>query len=107
MKRWLQSQGVYAIGTPKQKMTAEPVGYYEKRWGGGIYVQAGLPDMHICIKGHSLEVELKADKGRASEIQIRNIQQINDAGGCGMIIYPKDFEEFKEKVRGLINNGCN
>lgn len=84
-------------------MTVDPVGYYEKRWGGGIYVQAGLPDMHICVKGKSLEVELKAEHGRASEIQIRNIEQINESGGRGYIVYPKNFELLKDIIRGLIN----
>lgn len=103
MKRWLQSHGIYALGTPIQKMTVDPIGYYEKRWGGGIYVQAGLPDMHVCVKGKSLEVELKAANGKPSEIQIRNIEQINESGGRGMIVYPKDFERLKNIISGLIN----
>lgn len=28
VKRWLESQGIYPFGFPKQKMKATPCGYY-------------------------------------------------------------------------------
>ena len=59
VKRYLETLGVYPLGCPHDKMTVPPVGYYEKRWGGG-YSKAGLPDMHIVVNGINLDVELKA-----------------------------------------------
>lgn len=35
VKKWLQSLGIYPLGTAKDKMPVPPIGYYEKRWGGG------------------------------------------------------------------------
>ena len=58
VKRWLTGAGIYALGTPKDKMTVPPIGYFEKRWGGG-YSQSGLPDLHIVVQGSNLDVELK------------------------------------------------
>lgn len=43
VKRYLESIGVYDLGTGADKMKVAPCGYYEKRWGGG-YSKAGLPD---------------------------------------------------------------
>lgn len=100
----MQSIGVYALGTPTQAMKVTPIGYYEKRWGGGTFSKAGLPDMHICIKGKSIEVELKATNGVPSELQKHIIQQINDSGGCALLIYPKDFAKLQSIVEKVVTN---
>lgn len=94
VKRYLESLGIYALGTPRTKMSVEPIGYYEKRWGN-MFTPSGLPDMHICIHGHSLEVELKGDTGRVSALQKFMIEQINDAGGNALVLRPDKFADFK------------
>ena len=43
VKRYLESKGIYRLGTPKNKMSVTPVGYYEKRFANA-YTGAGLPD---------------------------------------------------------------
>lgn len=48
VKRYLETLGIYPLGCAHDKMTVPPVGYYEKRWGGG-YSKAGLPDMNQVI----------------------------------------------------------
>ena len=110
VKKFLESVGVYALGTPIQKMTTKPIGYYEKRWGNKM-TSSGLPDMHIVIKGHSLEIELKAPNGKASELQKHMINQIQSSDCVGAVMYehkkdiPIDgfrfyihYEVFKETV---------
>ena len=47
LKDWLESEGIYPLGHPEDKMTVPPCGFYEKRWGGSRYVKSGLPDMRI------------------------------------------------------------
>lgn len=97
IKRYLESIGVYALGTPRTQMSVEPIGYYEKRWGG-MFTKSGLPDMHICIHGHSIEVELKAENGRVSEMQKFMMHQINMSGGKAVVLYPSDFVKFKNLI---------
>lgn len=104
VKRWLMGLGIYALGTPENKMDVPAIGYYEKRWGGG-YSQSGLPDLHIVINGINLDVELKAEKGRASELQKFMIQQINESGSIALILYPGGFTEFQKLIEGV--KGCN
>lgn len=101
LKAWLESEGIYPLGHPFDKMPVSPCGYYEKRWGGGRYVKSGLPDMRIVVNGFALEVELKGPDGTPSELQKRNIQQINRSGGIGLILYPTGFETFKSIVKGV------
>lgn len=103
LKDWLESEGIYALGTPVQDMVAEPCGYWEKRWGGGKYIKAGMPDMHIVVNGVSIEAELKAPNGRPSELQIQKLNQIDDAGCIGLVLFPKDFEKFQKLIRHIKN----
>ena len=101
LKDWLESEGIYPLGHPEDKMTVPPCGFYEKRWGGSRYVKSGLPDMRITVKGIALEVELKATNGTPSELQKRNLKQINGSNGFGFILYPEGFETFKKIVKGV------
>lgn len=103
LKRWLESEGIYRLGTPKQDMEVPPCGYWEKRWGGGKYVKSGLPDMHIVVCGISIEIELKSETGRPSELQKQKLSQIADAGCIGFVARPADFENIKALV-GLAKN---
>lgn len=102
LKEWLKSEGVYPLGEPVDRMGTPPCGYWEKRWGGGRYVKSGLPDMKIVVKGITLEVELKATNGTPSELQKRNLAQINNSGCFGFILYPEGFETFKKIVKDLL-----
>lgn len=104
LKTWLEYEGIYALGTPEQDMSTPPCGFWNKRWGGSKYVKAGLPDMQIVVNGINLEVELKAPNGRPSELQIQKLNQIDDAGCIGLVLYPKDFENFKKLVKFIKQN---
>lgn len=98
IKRYLIKNGIYPFGTSKTKMTVPPVGYYQKRWGGGVFQKSGIPDLQVVIRGRAFEFELKAPDGIPSELQKLNIEQINDSGGFGIVLYPKDFDYFKKII---------
>lgn len=100
LKQWLESEGIYRLGTPKQDMVAEPCGYWEKRWGSK-YSGAGWPDMHIVVNGISIEAELKAPNGRPSELQIQKLNQIDEAGCIAVVLFPKDFPKFQKLVQHI------
>lgn len=75
--------------------------YYVKYWGGGCFTRSGVPDLLVCINGYFLAVELKAENGKPSPLQLHNIEQIRKAGGKAIILYPQDFEMFKNLVKDL------
>ena len=100
VKKYLHSIGVYPLGYDEKKMKVRPIGYYEKRWGSA-YTPSGMPDMHIMIHGLSVDVELKAAKGRPSDLQLVKVQRINDWGGIGLIVYPKDFDHLKSLLESI------
>ena len=74
--------------------------YCRKIWGGG-YQTAGLPDLIICCNGYFIAVEVKSDNGEPTELQLHNIEEIKQAGGIGIVLYPKNFEEFKKLIYKL------
>ena len=104
LTRWLESEGIYRLGTAQQDMPTPPCGYWEKRWGSK-YSGAGWPDMHIVVRGVSIEAELKAPHGRPSELQIQKLNQIDDAGCLGMVLFPKDFEKFQRLIIHIKSGG--
>lgn len=98
VKKWLESIGVYPLGTPRNKMKVEPIGYWEKRWGGGMFTKSGLPDMHVVVNRKSYELELKSNTGKVSELQMVILNQINESGGFGIVLKPANFESFKNII---------
>lgn len=104
IKKYLETLGIYALGTPRNKMNIKPIGYYEKRWGGGKFTKSGLPDLHIVACGKSIDVEVKADNGKPSDLQLFMLDQIRTCGGIGILLYPKDFEHFKEFIEAMIED---
>ena len=71
-----------------------------KTWSNGIQ-REGIPDLLICCNGYFLGVELKAENGKPSELQLWNIEEIRKAGGYGIVLYPKDFDQFKDYILKL------
>lgn len=85
VKAFLKSQGCWFI----------------KYWGGGQFTKAGIPDLLVCCKGKFIALEIKAPTGKPSELQLYNIEKIKEAGGIALVLYPKDFEKFKELIKNL------
>lgn len=77
-------------------------GYYEKRHGT-MYEKRGKPDLHITINGYSLEVEVKAESGKPSQLQLHNAKLILESGGLCFFAYPCNFERLQHVIFALIN----
>lgn len=54
-----------------------------------------------CVNGYFVGVEVKAQNGKPSELQLYNIREIRKAGGFAIVLYPSGFNEFKEFIRNL------
>ena len=70
--------------------------WYIKYWGGAPYTKSGIPDLLVSSNGQFLGIEIKADKGEPSLLQLHHLKKIRDSGGYGILLYPKDFNEFKK-----------
>lgn len=88
--------------TKIKKLLSESGAYYVKYFGCG-FTQAGVPDILACIGGRFVGVEVKADNGKPSALQIHNLKKIREAGGIGVLVYPKDYEILKTLIADLSN----
>lgn len=84
--------------------------WYVKYWSGRSqngkkFTKDGIPDLLVCCNGHFMALELKAENGHPSKLQEWNIEQIRNAGGFAMVVYPDDFEMIKEVINILQHKG--
>ena len=80
LKKYLKSKGAWVL----------------KYWGGSVYTQAGVPDLLVCYNGKFIGIEIKAETGHASELQLNTIEQIKKAGGIAFVLFPHDYDKFVE-----------
>ncbi|NEZ96969.1 VRR-NUC domain-containing protein [Clostridium botulinum] len=85
----------------KKFLSDLPHTWFFKYWAGP-YSKSGIPDIIACVGGMFVAIEVKAPKGKPSELQKRNIRLIQESGGVGYILYPKDFLQFKKDMKELI-----
>ena len=76
--------------------------WYFKTWSNGIQAE-GIPDLIVCCNGYFLGVEVKAETGEPSKLQLNKIRQIRKAYGIAIVLYPHQFEEFKNLIQLLKN----
>ncbi len=74
--------------------------WYFKTWSNGIQAE-GIPDLIVCCNGYFLGVEVKAETGEPSKLQLNKIRQIRKAYGIAIVLYPHQFDEFKELIHQL------
>ena len=86
-----------------KKFLKEQGCYFIKYWGGGQFTKSGIPDLLICCNGYFVAVEVKAENGKPSDLQLWNIEEIKKAGGIAMVLYPNQFEDFQNFIFLLKN----
>jgi hypothetical protein len=53
---------------------------------GTGYGNAGVPDFLCCVGGHFLAIEAKANGGKPTALQLKNINEINTCGGTAIVV---------------------
>ena len=61
--------------------------------------KVGIPDILACVNGRFVAIEVKAQNGKPSELQLYHIKKIREAGGIAFILYPSGWDQFKTLVR--------
>ena len=79
-------------------------GAYFIKTHGDRFSRVGVPDIIACVNGHFVAVEVKAENGKPSELQLYRLEEIRKAGGHAFLLYPKDFENFKNFLENLLTS---
>ena len=91
----------------KIKKFLEENGAWYVKFFANSYTKSGIPDILACVNGYFVGIEVKAQNGKPSELQLYNIRKIRKAGGFAMVVYPSGFNRFKEFILGLNNDEFN
>lgn len=75
--------------------------WFIKYWAGAQYTKSGIPDILACVNGYFVGIEVKAQNGKPSELQLHNVRKINEAGGFAFVLYPSAFDSFKQFIDSL------
>lgn len=59
--------------------------------------------MHLCIRGHSIDLELKDVRGRPSAVQVKILENMNAWGCEAYLVYPKDWPKIEKRLLEVIN----
>jgi pantoate kinase len=71
--------------------------YYAMPIGTG-YGNSGVPDFLCCVNGKFVAIEAKAGKGLATALQLKNLDQVNKAGGYACIINETNLDYLKNVI---------
>lgn len=71
---------------------------------GSMFQRSGIPDIVGVINGRFFALELKAENGKPSALQIFNIKQLRWCGAYAKIVKPSEWEEVKKELEELSNN---
>ena len=82
----------------KIKKYLEDQGCWYVKYFANSFTKSGIPDLLICCNGYFLSVEVKASNGKPSELQVHHRDMIRKSGGISIILYPDQFEEFKDLI---------
>lgn len=77
-------------------------GCYRVKYFGCSYSESGTPDILACVNGYFLAIEVKAQNGKPSELQLAKIAQIRKAGGFAYVAYPSGWDKLKAVIDGLL-----
>lgn len=85
----------------KVKKFLESQGAWYVKYFANSFTKAGIPDVLACVNGYFVGIEVKAQSGKPSELQLHHVRKIRAAGGFAIILYPSGFEEFKQFILDL------
>jgi pantoate kinase len=71
--------------------------YYAMPIGTG-YGNSGVPDFLCCVNGKFVAIEAKAGKGLPTALQLKNLSEINKAGGYTCIINETNLDYLKNVI---------
>lgn len=80
------------VDTPESKVkrkvhaVLKDRGAYAVNYIGGQYANSGTPDILVCYKGRFIGIECKAGRNKPTALQIKNLRDIETAGGLSLVI---------------------
>lgn len=87
----------------KVKKYIEEQGGWQVKFFANSFTRVGIPDILACVNGYFIAIEVKAENGKPSELQLHQCKKIRKAGGFSFILYPSGFDTFKNFIFKIKN----
>lgn len=88
----------------KEILKARGVWYCMPR--GTTFGRSGIPDFVCCHMGRFFGIETKAGRGKATPLQLRELNDIVAHFGCALIVREANVEQV-ESLLDFIESNCN
>jgi len=85
----------------KIKKFLESQGAWHVKFFANSFTKSGIPDILACVNGYFVGIEVKAQNGTPSELQLYNVRKIREAGGFAMVLYPSALNRFEQFIIDL------
>ena len=79
-------------------------GIWHVKYFANGFTKSGIPDILACCGGKFLAIEVKAENGKPSALQLHHIEKIKQSGGHAVIVKPSQFDELIELIQRLLND---
>ena len=70
---------------------------------GGAFGKSGMPDHIYLWRGVLIGIEIKADRGRLSQLQEQTLKQMAAQGALCAVVYGKDEEKMLRIKTAILN----
>lgn len=77
------------------KKILKDVGAYYAMPATGGYGVSGVPDFLVCFKGKFIGIETKSGSNKTTELQKRNLAEIELAGGLSIVVNEGNIDELE------------
>ena len=71
------------------------------------YGSSGVPDIVACIQGRFIGIECKANGGKPTALQLKNLQELSSAGGIAILVDEHGLDDLNALLTGVnkLNGG--
>lgn len=83
-----------------KKLLIEGKHYYVMPVTGG-YGNSGVADFIVCVKGKFLAIECKANGGKTTALQDKNLNDVRTSGGVALVIAENDLDYLKQILTNM------
>ncbi len=70
--------------------TLRAAGWWAEKTHGDSFTTTGSPDIHACIAGRFVALEVKRPGAQATKAQLYHLRMIREAGGVGAVVDDAD-----------------
>lgn len=71
------------------------------------YGSSGVPDIAACLNGRFIGIECKANGGKPTALQLKNLQLLSSAGGIAVLVDENGLDDLNALLTGVnkLNGG--